>query len=256
MIKVNLLQNSVERTGVEAVETAISSQQTRQLLLVMIALGACIAACLADYVMTVRANTRVKEEVAVEEKTAAQLQDLNKQVAELQSRNKAVEDRINAIQRLRADQIGPLRVLQMVDSRLPADKEFRLIAIKQDKDSMIVINGYSPSEARVTEFAKNLEFSNGLFSKFTVATKRIVNPERDKPKEWDADKPENEAVEFVIKCAYSPDSLLANNNAGQNSGEIRPAAPTDAAPAAAASSPAAGATPAAKPAENAVKNVN
>lgn len=257
MIKVNLLQNSVERTSVEAVETAISSQGARQFLLVLIALGACIAACVADYVMTVRANTRVKEEVAVEEKTAAQLQDLNKQVTELQTRNKAVEDRINAIQRLRADQIGPLRVLQMVDSRLPADREFRLISIKQDKDSMIVINGYSPSEARVTEFAKNLEFSNGLFSKFTVATKRIVNPEKDKPKEWDADKAENEAVEFVIKCAYSPDSLLANNNnAGQNGSEIKPAAPAEAAPAAAAPSPSVSATPAAKPAENAVKNVN
>ncbi|HWQ35858.1 MAG TPA: PilN domain-containing protein [Blastocatellia bacterium] len=239
MIKVNLLQNSVERTSVDAVETAISSQGTRQILLVMIALGACIAACVADYVMTVRANTKARDEVAVEEKTAAQLQDLNKQVTELQTRNKAVEDRINAIQRLRADQIGPLRVLQMVDARMPVDKDFRLVSLKQDKDSMIIINGYSPSEAKVTEFARNLEFSSGLFTKFTIATKRIANPEREKARESEADKPENEAVEFVIKCAYSPESLLAN--AGANSSATPTASP---APGAANNTPASEAKPA------------
>jgi Tfp pilus assembly protein PilN len=236
MIKVNLLQNSVERTSVDAVETAISSQGTRQILLVMIAFGACIAACVADYMMTVRANTKARDEVAVEEKTAAQLQDLNKQVTELQTRNKAVEDRINAIQRLRADQIGPLRVLQMVDARMPADKDFRLVSLKQDKDSMIIINGYSPSEAKVTEFARNLEFSSGLFSKFTIATKRIANPEKEKARESEAEKPENEAVEFVIKCAYSPESLLAN--AGANGSTTPTASP---APGAANNAPASGA---------------
>ncbi|HZS05871.1 MAG TPA: PilN domain-containing protein [Blastocatellia bacterium] len=212
MIKVNLLQNTVERTSVEAVETAISSQGTRQVVMVLIALGACIGACVMDYTMTVRANTKVKEEYAVEEKTAAQLQDLNKQVTELQSKNKAVEDRINAIQRLRADQVGPLRLLQVVNARLPDDKDFRLTSIKQDKESVILINGYSPSESKVTEFAQKLEFSNGLFSKFNVQTKRIANPEKGQGK-VEADGSESEAVEFQIRCTYSPQTLLANGDA-------------------------------------------
>lgn len=223
MIKVNLLQNAVERTGVDVMETAITSQGTRQALLVMIALGAFVVACVADYLLTVRANTKVREEVAVEEKTAAQLQELNQQVTELQNRNKAVEDRISAIQKLRADQVGPLRLLQMVDMRMPVDKDFRLTGIKQDKDAMILITGYSPSESKVTEFARNLELSDGLFTRFTVATKRIANPEKERPaRELEAEKPEYEAVEFVIKCAYKPESLLANgteNNSPQQNGE-------------------------------------
>src|SRR5207253_2509824 len=107
MIKVNLLQNTVERTSADVVETAISSQGTQQFLLLFIALGACVLASVADYMLTVRENSRVKAEVQVEEQRAAQLQDLTKQAGELQNKNKAVEDRINAIQRLRADQIGP-----------------------------------------------------------------------------------------------------------------------------------------------------
>jgi Tfp pilus assembly protein PilN len=220
MIKVNLLQNTVERTSVDLVETAISAKGTQQFLLLLVAFGACVIAAVTDYLLTVRENTRVKAEVQVEEQRAAQLQELIRQATELQNRNKAVEDRINAIQRLRAEQIGPVRLLQMVDSRLPADPNFRLKLIKQGDDEnkgqlkvvkpdgaeIIVINGYSPSEEQVTAFAKNLEFSNGLFTNFLIATKRLPNPERSAG--VDTELPEGQVVEFVIKCLYQPQTLL------------------------------------------------
>jgi Tfp pilus assembly protein PilN len=232
MIKVNLLQNTVERTGVEAVETAIGSEGTRQVVLVFIVLAACVGACVLDYIMTVRANTKVKEEVAVEEKTAAQLQDLSKQVTELQNKNKAVEDRISAIQKLRAEQVGPLRLLQIVDARMPVDKDFRLTSIKQDKDSMILINGYSPSETKVTEFAKNLEFSSGLFSRFSIVTRRIPNPEKKSQgvKDLNEEKSDAETVDFTIKCVYDSQTLLANKTeTTAGSSEAKALAPADAA---------------------------
>lgn len=221
MIKVNLLQNTVERTSVDMVETAISSQGTQQFLLLMIALGACVVASVADYMLTVRENTRVKAEVQEQEKLAAQLQDLTKQAGELQNKNKAVEDRINAIQRLRADQIGPVRLLQMVDSRLPGDPNFRLKSIKQGDEKenkqqrtlrangseVLFINGYSPTEEQVTAFAKNLEFSNGLFTDFRIGTKRVVNPEL-KAGTADPDLPAGQVIEFVIRCSYNPQTLL------------------------------------------------
>ncbi len=249
MIKVNLLQNTVERTSVEAVETAIGSQGARQVVLVFIVLAACIGACVLDYIMTVRANTKVKEELAVEEKTAAQLQDLSKRVTELQNKNKAVEDRISAIQKLRAEQVGPVRLLQVVDMRMPVDKDFRLTSIKQDKDSMILINGYSPSEAKVTEFAKNLEFSNGLFSRFSITTKRLPNPEKKGvgSKEL-ADKTDNETVDFTIKCLYDSQTLLANNSGATPSGkETKTSAPANTSAAATGKPGTASATPAANP---------
>lgn len=236
MIKVNLLQNTVERTSVEVVETAISSQGTQQFLLLIIALGACVVASVADYMLTVRENTRVKAEVQAEEQRATQLQELTRQAGELQNKNKAVEDRINAIQRLRADQIGPVRLLQMVDSRLPADPNFRLKSIKQgdDKDNkqphtlradgseVLLINGYSPTEEQVTAFAKNLEFSNGLFTNFRIGTKRLVNPEL-KPGAVDPDLPAGQIVDFVIRCSYNPHTLLTQPAAAAAAPEQAPA---------------------------------
>jgi Tfp pilus assembly protein PilN len=222
MIKVNLLQNTVERTGVDVVETAISAKGTQQVILLLIALGACITASVADYILTVGENTRLKTEVQAEEQRAAQLQELTRQASELQMKNKAVEERINAIQRLRANQIGPVRLLQVVDYRLPPDPNFRLTSIKQgdDKDNqnqpktlqpdgkeIIVIKGYSPSEEQVAAFAKNLEFSNGLFADFRIATKRVANPEL-RMGAADADLPEGQVVEFAIKCTYDPQTLL------------------------------------------------
>ena len=238
MIKVNLLQNTVERTGVEVVETAISAQGTQQFLLLTIALGACILASVADYILTVRENSSVKAQVQAEEQRARDLQQLTQQATELQNKNKAVEERINAIQRLRADQIGPVRLLQMVDSRLPADINFRLKSIKQgdekdnkqphtlrpDGSETLFINGYSPTEEQVTAFAKNLEFSNGLFTNFRIGTKRVVNPEL-KAGVADPDLPVGQVVEFMIKCYYNPQTLLTQPAASATTATAPPPAP-------------------------------
>jgi Tfp pilus assembly protein PilN len=234
MIKVNLLQNTIEPTRLEVVESAITRRGTQQTLLVMLSLGACVFACLADYYITDRDNKRVKGEVAVEEQTAARLQEITKQANELQAKNKAVEDRINAILRLRAEQTGPLRVMQMVDARMPVDDKFRLRSVKQEGNGL-VINGYAPSEATVTSFAKNLEFSQGLFTNFLVETRLVDNPEsaksgapqpateakpeaKDEAKaavkpakaEAQKEKPATHVVEFAVKCGYNPQNLLTN----------------------------------------------
>jgi Tfp pilus assembly protein PilN len=231
MIKVNLLQNTVERTPVDAVETAISAKGTQQVLLMLIALGACVLASVVDYVITVRENTRLNKDVKTEEALAQTLQALNKQAAELQAKNKAVEDRINAIQRLRAEQIGPVRLLQLVDTRMPSEPNFRLKSIKQENDTTVAINGYSPSEAQVTAFAKNLEFSNGLFTNFHVETHRVPNPETARMSGNNVDKYGSQVVEFVIRCSYNPETLLTHGGETKETKEAAPAAPPTATPA-------------------------
>ncbi|HYE74833.1 MAG TPA: hypothetical protein VEF04_15950 [Blastocatellia bacterium] len=232
MIKVNLLQNTIEPTRLDVVESAITRRGTQQMLLVVIALCACVLACGADYFITVRDNGRVKEEVVAEEQIAVRLQQVTAQANELQAKNKAVEDRINAIMRLRAEQTGPLRVMQMVDLRMPADANFRLRSIKQDGNAMIV-NGYAPSEATVTSFAKNLEFSDGLFTNFLVETRLIPNPEipagaaqqaannaEAKPAKGgkvDAQpKFSPQVVEFTVRYGYNPQSQLVSPEMNQN----------------------------------------
>ena len=235
MIKVNLLNSAVEATNLDAVESAISNRGTQQTLLLLIALGACLLGIATDFFITRQDNSRIKTEVEAEQVRSDQLVQITKQVTEIQVKNKAVEDRINAIMRLRAEQTGPLRLLQLMDGKIPDDKMFRLTGITQEKSAekgeAISIMGYSPNEAQVTAFAKNIEFADGWFTKFSVETNRTVNPENieagkavpapvakgaavPEPKTKAAALPK-EIVQFIIHCTYEPQNLLVNPGSAQ-----------------------------------------
>lgn len=262
MIRINLLQSAVENSNLDVVENAISNRGTQQTMLLLIATGACILAVLLDFYVTRRDNSQVKADTATEQATADRLQQVTKQAKELQDKNKSVEDRIAAIMRLRSEQIGPLRLLQTLDGKLAANDSIRLVSIKQEspakpdpkdpKAEYFYINGYSTSEAEVISFAKNIEFSDGWFGRFTVDARRISNPDFKEAasnsgpvqqgKKLEV-KPEakapKDAVQFTIKCAYSPQNVRVNPAAQAAPGQPGTTAPgTPAPPAGAAVAPA------------------
>jgi hypothetical protein len=223
MIRINLLNSAVENSNLDVVESAISNRGTQQMVLLGIAVGACLLAIGLDWVVTKRDHSRVKAEVDAEQATADRLVQITKQAKELQDKNKSVEERINAIMRLRAEQTGPQRLLQMMDGKLPADGQFRLTTIaqvkaeKDKKEESFMLTGYSPNEAQVTQFAKNLEFSDGWFTRFTLDIGRGTNPELTKDGKPGADAAKmpmkevpKDVVRFTIRCAYNPQSLLLN----------------------------------------------
>lgn len=245
MIKINLIHSAVENTNLDVVESAISNKGTQQTLLMLLALSSCLLAMGLDWYITRRDHTIVKGEVDTEQANADRLQQVTKQAKDLQDKNKAVEERINAIMRLRADQTGPLRLLLLVDGKLPDDPLFRLTSLRQEsanpseakaavvapakagdpkavetkdkKGESFTITGYSPNEAQVVAFAKNMEFADGWFTRFTIDTSRIANPENKetpggpvKVAKAPVSKVPKDAIQFTIKCAYNPQNLLVN----------------------------------------------
>lgn len=243
MIRINLLNSAVENTNLDVVESAISNRGTQQTVLLLIATGACLLAIGLDWIVTKRDFSRVKAEVEAEQATAERLATITKQAKELQDKNKAVEERISAIMRLRGEQTGPLRLLQMMDGRVPEDGLFRLTSIaqakaeKDKKEDTFTISGYSPNEMQITAFAKNLEFSDGWFTKFTVDIGRSGNPEVSKDNRQPADpkatkgaaakEPKElakEVLRFTIRCSYDPQSLLVNPSIAPPPGKDQPAA--------------------------------
>ena len=238
MIRINLLNSAVENSNLDVVESAISNRGTQQMVLLLIAAGACLLAIGLDWIVTRRDHSRVKAEVGVEQATADRLTQITKQAKELQDKNKAVEERINAIMRLRAEQTGPQRLLQMMDGKLPADGQFRLTTIaqtkaeKDKKEDSFTLSGYSPNEAQITQFAKNLEFSDGWFTKFTLDIVRSTNPELTKDGRTGPDATKaplkeapKEVVRFTIRCAYNPQNLLINPTATEPGKEQSDTAP-------------------------------
>lgn len=238
MIRINLLNSAVENSNLDVVESAISNRGTQQMVLLAIAVGACLLAIGLDWIVTRRDHSRVKTEVETEQATADRLTQITRQAKELQDKNKAVEERINAIMRLRAEQTGPQRLLQMMDGKLPADGQFRLTTIvqtkaeKDKKEDSFTLSGYSPNEAQVTQFAKNLEFSDGWFTKFTLDIGRATNPELTKEgssgpaaAKTPLKEISKDVVRFTIRCSYNPQNLLVNPTTTEPGKEQPGAAP-------------------------------
>src|SRR5207253_8084312 len=134
---------------------------------------------------------------------------------------KEIQDRIDAIQKLRASQQGPSAVLAALRDRVNSVPGLFLQSVEQKGDSLEIV-GLSPDEAAVTRFGQSLEFSSGLFSNLNITTERkpadmvktsaSVAAPGTQPAAEDPNAPKPQVVAFTIKCSYSPPQNAQTQN--------------------------------------------
>ena len=222
MIKVNLLDSVTDRSkGVAAVEQKVANPRMQTLLLALVVFGLLTAGMLYDYYSSSSARANAQAEKAEQERRQAQMVAVNQERTELEKKTSAIQARIDAIQKLRASQQGPGAVLREIKSRFDSVPGLYLKGVEQ-KGTELIIKGESPNETSVTNFAKSLEFSSGLFSNLSIETQREEVKADNKAQgsaapaasAEDKDEPKPEVVTFTIKCTYKPEPP-ASNNAGQ-----------------------------------------
>jgi Tfp pilus assembly protein PilN len=209
MIKVNLLESVTDRARTAAVvEERVTNPRARSWML----LGS-VAALMAlgmgfDYVSANMAHGRAQAELERQQQIAAQMAAINKEQAELEKKIKDTQVRIDAIKKLRASQQGPVALLSSLNERLPAMPEFRLEVVEQ-KGTDLIVEGNSPNESAVSQFARSLEFSAGLFTNVSIETEKKdmeVSAADYDPKDGGVPdltvKPET--TRFKIRCRYTP----------------------------------------------------
>ncbi|MGI8654250.1 MAG: PilN domain-containing protein [Pyrinomonadaceae bacterium] len=207
MIKVNLLESVTDRTRTAAVvERRVSNPRTQMLMLAFVALALTLLGCGYDFLNSRAERDSAQKELDQQQQIAAQMAAVNKEQAELEKKTKDIQARIDAIQKLRAAQLGPSAVLMAIKQRFDGAPGLYLESVEQ-KGNDVVIKGDSPNEASVTRFGQSLEFSSGLFSNLSIETLR--KPVADVPVAAgaapDAPKPVPvEVVNFTIKCSYQP----------------------------------------------------
>jgi Tfp pilus assembly protein PilN len=219
MIKVNLLDSVTERqSGAAVVEAKVANPAARFWTLGT-AVGVLLAlAMVFDYYSAAASQQKAKEELAKQEQIAAQMAAVNKEQAELEKKLKDIQARIEVIKRLRSSQQGPVSLLSDLNARLPRDPDFRLNAIEQ-KGGELTIEGQSPNEYAVTEFGRNLEFSDGLFLNVSLEAERKpvqINQADYSPAEGPIDttyKPE--VFTFKVRCKYGPSQPPAGAKAAE-----------------------------------------
>ena len=218
MIKVNLLDSVTERhqSSAAVVEERVANPAARFWML-----GAAVGVLLGmavvfDYYSAAASQKKAKAELEKQQQIAAQMAAVNKEQADLEKKLKDIQARIDVIKRLRSSQQGPVSLLSDLNSRLPADADFRLESIEQ-KGGELIITGQSPNESSVTQFGRSLEFSDNLFQNVSIeAERKPVEVNKDDYSAADGPIDETfkpEVFTFTVKCRYGPNQPPAGQKA-------------------------------------------
>ena len=218
MIKVNLLDSVTERSqsSAAAVEAKVANPAARFWMLgasVFVLLGLTMV---FDFYSAAASQKKARAELEKQEQIAAQMAAVNKEQADLEKKLKDIQARIEVIKKLRSSQQGPVSLLSDLNARLPRDPDFRLNTIEQ-KGGELTIEGQSPNEYAVTEFGRNLEFSDGLFQNVSLEAERKkadINPADYTAADGPLDpnfKPE--VFTFTLRCKYGPNQPPAEPKA-------------------------------------------
>ena len=209
MIKVNLLDSVTDRAkGVAAVEEKVANPRTQTMLFALVVFGMLTAGMLYDYYSTTSKRDEELKQKTAQEQVQAQMVAVNKERTDLEKKMADIQARIDAIQRLRTSQQGPGAVLREIKARFDNAPGLYLKSLAQN-GAEVTIKGESPNEASVTNFARSLEFSSGLFNNLSIETQRM-EAKVDAPASGsiapaqDPDAPKPEVVSFTIKCNYVP----------------------------------------------------
>ena len=228
MIKVNLLDSVTDRAkGVAAVEQKVANPRTQTMLLALVVFGLLTAGMLYDYYSSTSARDAQLAEKAEQERIKTQMVAVNKERTDLEKKTSDTQARIDAIQKLRSSQQGPGTVLREIKMRFDSVPGLYLRSVEQNGTDL-TIKGESPSEASVTNFAKSLEFSSGLFTNLSIETQREeakvekgTETSSASASEEEKDAPKPEVIAFTIKCTFAPASPTPAAAPGQQ------AAPTN-----------------------------
>jgi Tfp pilus assembly protein PilN len=227
MIKVNLLESVTDRPqGVAAVEDKVTSPRFQTLLLALTVFGLTFLAMGYDYVSANMAYTAAQKELANQQRINQQMLAIQKEQQDLEKKTKEIQDRIDAIKKLRELQQGPSAVLQEIKARFDAVPGLYLTAIEQ-KDGEVTIKGESPNEYSVTKFGQSLEFSGGLFSNLNIETQRELAketkdaaPAPGAPAANDANAIKPEVVVFTVKASFGPPKAQQQQSVPAPAGQV------------------------------------
>jgi len=132
-------------------------------------------------------------------KSPKNLVNLSTKLPSEENELKRLEEHIKLIKRLRDEQKGPVAVLSAINERMPGGGvDFKLTSITQ-KGTKLQIIGQAINQQIVADFARQLEYSNGLFTSVTPSVEGYeVQLERK------LNKTETVRLfKFTINCVYN-----------------------------------------------------
>jgi len=201
MTRVNLLEGTAE-SRMTIQKTKVAARRGQQLFMLAAALLIFAIVVGVDFFLTNSAHAEAKDQLEVEQAENKKLQADVERKNQLESELKQVEDRIKVVKQLRAEQKGPVALLSAINERMPGGQaDFRLASVTQ-KGNRLQIIGSSSNQQVIADFARQLEFSNGLFTNLRLERIEGTDVKVDEA-EQKADGDTIRVFQFSISCDYN-----------------------------------------------------
>jgi type IV pilus assembly protein PilN len=154
MIRVNLL--AAERPTGKKAKTPSAPGAVQLYLFLAVFVGGAIVLSALLYVYINRQIADLDNKIADRNKRLADLQAVKKQVDEFQAKKKTLEDKVNLIERLRAEQAGPVHMLDEISKALP---DFVWLTSMDQNGANLAMKGQTSGLTAVADFIANLQRS-------------------------------------------------------------------------------------------------
>ena len=164
MIKINLLYRSVE-------EKEKKTNVARQMVIVMIASVVFALLIAAVQLYVVRTIMTLESEIKTKEERLVVLKKIIGEIDDIKAEKKILEKKLAVIKRLEEDRLFPVRLLDEVNTLVPA-KDVRLTKVSE-QGMQINIEGVGRDNIAVALFMKSLELSKYIQSVDLISSKQV-----------------------------------------------------------------------------------
>jgi len=154
MIRVNLMQTGKPTQKAAKAPSAPGTVQIYLFLFIFV--GGALAACALGWFVVSGQIAELDRQIVQKRDRLTKLQAIKKQVDEFQAKKKELEDKVNLIERLRAEQSGPVHLLDEVSKALP---DFVWLTAMEQNGAAISFRGSTTGLTSVADFISNLQRS-------------------------------------------------------------------------------------------------
>lgn len=193
----------IKERSEEAERTSSKARAMHATLAVLIPLAVVLAVMIASYIDRTVERNRLQSRLDAEDSTAAKLATENADYESSKASFTTFQNLLDNLIGLRQRQPAAFQLLRDLDQRWPRDNSW-LVSEMNVKGGNVEIKGKTRNEQAITSFAKNLEFSDGLFT--NILTKNNLqgaNPNPSAPAAA-ATAPSSNVVEFTVSATYTP----------------------------------------------------
>jgi type IV pilus assembly protein PilN len=189
MIRINLLsvEKPIAATASSGPKFSLNLSDKAGPIAALFVLAGCSGYIVLDYLRLQQQDAALHQELIAARAEKARLQPVLREIERFEAQKRDLQQRVNLIEELRQNQVGPVHMLDQISRSLP--DRLWLIDMKQAGND-VILDGKTSTLSSLADFVANLE-SSGYFARPV----EITNSEEEK-------KDANDLIKFTVKATF------------------------------------------------------